>query len=353
MNKRELFEYVGNVHIHSLYSDGGESVADIAQAASENGLDFIVLNDHEYMMDSLHPEEEGVRGKVLVLMGIEIGERYHHYLAFNIREIIRGKGLSPQQVIDRVREQQGLGFLAHPFEQGMPFLEHSIAYTWNDLQVEGYTGIGIWNFLSRWKERVRSPIHGLWCLLFKHLSLKGPSRKTLAFWDGKCLERKVVAIGGSDAHGQAFSLGVLRFRPFSYRVLLNTINLHILLTEPLSAEFAEAKEQIFRTMGEGRLFIAHDGLESAKGFAFSYETSSGKTWRIGEEHDFEPGAIFVHCSAPCRIRLVRNGKAAGEWKGRSVRVKIGEKGVYRVEVEKHVPLFGWKAWIFSNPIYLR
>jgi predicted metal-dependent phosphoesterase TrpH len=73
MNNRELFEYVGNVHIHSLYSDGGGSVADIARAGSENGLDFIVLNDHEYMTDSLHLEEESLRGKVLVLMGLEIG----------------------------------------------------------------------------------------------------------------------------------------------------------------------------------------------------------------------------------------------------------------------------------------
>jgi hypothetical protein len=353
MNNRELFECVGNVHIHSLYSDGGGSVADIAQAASKNGLDFIVLNDHEYMTDSLHLEEEGLRGKVLVLMGIEIGERYHHYLAFNIREIIRGRGLSPQEIIDRVGEQQGLGFLAHPFEKGMPFHEHSIAYTWNDLEVERYTGIGIWNFLSRWKERVRSPMHGLWCLLFKQTSLKGPSRRTLAFWDSKCRERRVAAIGGSDAHGHAFSFGLLRFKPFSYRVLLNTINLHILLREHLSAEFTQAKEQIFRAIGQGRLFIAHDGLDSARGFAFSYETASRKTWHMGEEHDFEPGTVSVRLPASCRIRLVRNGKMAGEWKGRNVRVEIRQEGVYRIEVEKHVPLFGWKAWIFSNPIYLR
>ena len=72
MNKRKLFEYVGNVHIHSLYSDGGESVADIAQAASENGLDFIVLNDHEYMMDSLHPEEESLRSNLTQVFCCEL-----------------------------------------------------------------------------------------------------------------------------------------------------------------------------------------------------------------------------------------------------------------------------------------
>jgi len=353
MNKREGFEYVGNVHIHSRYSDGGESVAGIAHAAAENGLNFIGLNDHDYMTDSLHLEEEGFHENVVVLMGLEIGGRYHHYLAFNIREMIRGKDLSPQEVINRVKAHGGFGFLAHPFEKGMPFHDHSTAYTWNDLEVEGYAGISIWNYMSRWKERVRTPIHGLYYLLFKQWSLRGPSRETLAFWDRKCREGKVVAIGGSDAHGALFEWGALRFRPFNYRTLLNTVNLHLLLDERLSSDFKSAKEQIFGAMQEGRLFVAHDGLACARGFSFSYETVSGETWQMGEEHGFEPGTIHVHSPGLGRIRVVRNGVKLGEWRTREVRVAIKEEGVYRVEVEKRVPLFGWRQWIFSNPIYLR
>jgi len=353
MSKGKWFECVGNVHIHSRYSDGDGSVAEIAQAASENGLDFIGLNDHDYMSDSLHLEEEGFYDKVLVLMGLEIGGRYHHYLAFDVREMIKGKDLSPQEVINRVKAHGGFGFLAHPFEKGMPFHDNSTAYTWNDLDVEGYTGISIWNYMSRWKERVRTPIHGLYCLLFKRLSLRGPSRETLAFWDRKCRERKVVAIGGSDAHGGLFSWGPLRFRPFSYHTLLNTINLHLLLEKPFSGDFAAAKGQIFRTIEDGRLFIAHDGLAPARGFSFSYETVSGETWEMGEEHGFQEGSIVVRAPAQGRVRLVKDGEMTGEWKGREVRVEVTEQGVYRVEVEKCAQLFGWKPWIFSNPIYLR
>ena len=54
------FEYVGNLHIHSLYSDGAGSVRDIARTAQERDLDFIILNDHEYMTDSLHLKDEGI-----------------------------------------------------------------------------------------------------------------------------------------------------------------------------------------------------------------------------------------------------------------------------------------------------
>ena len=85
--------------------------------------------------------------------------------------------LSAQEIIDTVNEQGGFGFLAHPFEKGMPFSEKSVAYTWNDLSVTDYTGVCIWNFTSRWKERVKSLFHGFFFLGFKTQMLKGPSRK--------------------------------------------------------------------------------------------------------------------------------------------------------------------------------
>ena len=179
----ELIEYTGNLHIHSRYSDGAGTVPEIASVAQRLGLDFIIINDHEYMTHDLHLGDEGYYGDVLALMGLEVGERYHHYLAYDLKEMVKGHGSGPQEVIDRVNAQGGFGFLAHPFEKGMPFYEKSIAYTWNDLSVTGFTGICIWNFSSRWKERVRSIFHAVFFLLFKSRMLKGPDKKTMSFWD--------------------------------------------------------------------------------------------------------------------------------------------------------------------------
>ena len=142
------FEYIGNLHIHSLHSDGGGSVSEIAKAAARSGLDFICLNDHEYLTESFHTNEEGFHENVLVLVGLEIGKRFHHYLAYDIKDMVKSDGLTPQEVIDQVNGQGGFGFLAHPHEKGMPFSEKSLAYTWNDFSVEGYNGIDIWNFLG-------------------------------------------------------------------------------------------------------------------------------------------------------------------------------------------------------------
>jgi hypothetical protein len=47
------FECVGNLHIHTVHSDGKETVPQIAESAAKAGLDFITINDHSYMADAL------------------------------------------------------------------------------------------------------------------------------------------------------------------------------------------------------------------------------------------------------------------------------------------------------------
>jgi len=349
----DCFEIVGNLHIHSRYSDGTGTVPEIARSAKKAGLDFIILNDHDYMTKSLHLDDEGIYDGVRVLMGLEIGGRYHHYLAFGVSEMVRGKGLSPQSVIDLVNQKGGFGFLAHPFEKGMPFRENSIAYTWNDLSVTGYTGICLWNFSSRWKERVKSPLHGLFFLLFKTWMLKGPSRKTISFWDRACRQQRVAAIGGSDAHGAWFTWGRLNFVPLSYDHTLGSITVHLLLNTPLSKDFPEAKEQIYGALREGHLFIAHENLKSAAGFRFFY-TGEDKSRLIGgDAARFTPGNLSVQAPAGGVIRLMKDGALLRQWTERRVSLRVEERGVYRVAVYRRVPFFGLRPWIFSNPIYLR
>ena len=347
------FEYVGNLHIHSLYSDGGGNVSEIARSAARGGLDFICVNDHDYLTDSLHLEEEGFYGDLLVLIGLEVGERYHHYLAYDLKKMIKGHGFGPQEVIDQVSEQDGFGFLAHPFEKGMPFIEKSMAYTWNDLSVTGYTGICIWNFGSRWKERVKTALHGLFFLTFKNLTLKAPSTETLSFWDNLCQQKRVVAVGGSDAHGAIFRYALMSFTPLSYDALFRTINIHILLNRKMPKDFQEAKKEVYGAMKEGRLFIAQDGIFTAKGFRFSYSSDDGAGLVMGEEAPFHPGEFRVKLPGDGEIRLLKDGRLEKSWRRREAVYSVREKGVYRIEVYRHVFPFGWRPWIFSNPIYLR
>jgi len=349
-----VYEYVGNLHVHTVHSDGTATVSEIAGLAAGTGLDFICLNDHAHMTDALHLEDERFYEDVLVLVGLEIGVRYHHYLAYDLKQNINQDTDSPQQMIDSVSDQGGFGFLAHPHEKGMPFLEKSIAYTWNDLTVTGFTGICIWNFSSRWKERVRTLLHGLFFLMFKTRTFKGPSSETLSLWDTICQKRSVVAIGGSDAHGSHIKWGPFHFKPLSYEHTLNTVNVHVLLKRKLPKDPVKAKEDIYGALRAGRLFIAHDRLSPAKGFRFDFLSDDGSDLFMGEEDLFRGGGEFVvELPRHGEIRLIKDGTLFRKHRGREAIFTVRERGVYRVEVFLHFFLFGWRPWIFSNPIYLR
>ena len=305
------------------------------------------------MAKSLNLTNEGFYGKVLVLMSHEIGQRYHHYLAYDLKEVVNSNERGPQEVIDQVNSQGGFGFLAHPFEKGMPFTEKSVAYTWNDLSVTDYAGICIWNFSSRWKERIKTFFHGIFFLIFKSQTLKGPSQETLSFWDECCQNRRVTAIGGSDAHGALFYLGPIRFRPLSYDFLLNSINVHVFLKQRLHTDFEKAKHDIYEAIREGRSFIAHDNLFPAKGFRFYFISDDGSDLFMGEQDTFQKGNLVVELPCYGEIRLIKDGVLEKKWIGKEAVYNVKNKGVYRIEVNKHLSLFGWRPWIFSNPIYLR
>ena len=100
-----MYEYVGNIHIHSHYSDGSGSINQIAEAAQQVGLDFIIVTDHFTLAGK---KEEGYHHGVLVLVGMEINAECNHYLALNIDEEVPNHDHHPQAVIDQVREQGGL-----------------------------------------------------------------------------------------------------------------------------------------------------------------------------------------------------------------------------------------------------
>jgi len=347
------FEYRGNIHIHSDLSDGTASCVEIAEKAAAEGLDFICFNDHDFMLKSFNLDDEGFFGKMLVFMGLEIGRRHNHYLAFGVREITDSENLSPQEVIDEVKRQGGIGFLAHPFEKGMPFHEKSKAYTWNDLSVKGFTGICIWNFSSRWKEGVKSILHALFLIKFKSRTLKAPSDETMAFYDDLCRHRRVTAIGGSDAHASLFKWGPFTVTPLPYEFLFKAINIHVFINIKIFKDFSRARQDIYDAIREGRLFIANDDLYPAKGFRFNYLSDDGSDLQMGEEGGFYPGNLVIETPSRGEIRLFRDGVQINKRRGTEAVFPVTEKGVYRVEVYRRVSFFGWRPWIFTNPIYLR
>ncbi len=344
-----MYEYVGAIHMHSTFSDGTGEVPDIAKYAGEVGLDFILLTDH----NTLRALDEGFEkwyGNTLVLVGVEINdkENKNHYLAFGINEAFSTRTPAIKYVA-KVKEQGGIGFLAHPHEK-RKHKEHP-AYPWTEWDTEDFTGIEIWNHMSEWVENLteenkyRSFLHPL-------RTVSAPPKETLKVWDELNLKRKVVGIGGIDAHAHKYNLvGFLEVEIFPYKVLFKSIRTHILTDEPLkkgksTKDVETAKWQIYNTLKDGRCFFANDYVAESKGFRFFAE-HNGKKYQMGDTVPDSKNVklrVFLPI-AEAEIRLIRNGHSVEKTTGIDAEFVLEKKGVYRVEVYKDN-----RAWIFSNHI---
>ncbi len=345
-----MFEYVGALHIHSVYSDGSGEVKDIAQYANETGLDFILLTDHNTLR-ALHEGFEGWYGKTLLLVGCEINdkENKNHYLAFGINEPYSTR-IPAKEYVSKVKEAGGIGFIAHPNEKRSSMKEHP-AYPWTEWNTEDFTGIEIWNHMSEWMEGLTEQNKYNY-FLHPLKSISAPPSDTLEIWDKLNLKRKVVGIGGVDAHAHKVNVfGFVEMEVFPYKVLFKSIRTHILLNDELKIStephlINSAKKQIYKSLEEGRCFVSNSYHGDAKGFRFFAE--EGKNiYQMGDSIPLV-NDLKLQIEAPkenVNIRIIKNGEEILSTDSSFLEFLVKEKGVYRVEV-----YLNQNAWIFSNHI---
>src|SRR5512147_2932824 len=192
-------EIVGNLHMHTPYSDGAAYHAEIAQAAARAGLDFIVVTDHNVWVKG----PEGYHDGVLMLVGEEVHNarrwpQVDHLLVYGAEAEMSQCAANPQRLIEAVRERGGLAFIAHPFDYAVKFL-HEPGIAWVDWEVDGYHGLEIWNYMSEFKTRLPNKLMALWYARNPHLAIRGPFRATLNAWDQLLASgRRVTGIGNAD-----------------------------------------------------------------------------------------------------------------------------------------------------------
>jgi hypothetical protein len=362
-----LNEYVGHIHLHSTYSDGVATIEEIIRLANQAGLDFIIPTDHNVLVKGL----DGWYGNTLLLMGEEVHDRERrpessHYLALNIEEDVFPYAQDPQAVINAVNNQGGFGFLAHPIEYDTPPFVSEGNFSWRDWQVGGYTGLELWNYMSEFKSHLPNKAAAILFCYFPRLVMRGPYPDTLAKWDELLRERKIVVIGGSDAHGNTYRLGPLRRVVQPYDYLFHTVNTHILSQEAFNGQLTHDKRVVCDALKEGRCFVAYDLLGEPCGFRFTAESgdvgggkSSSTTSRaiMGQEIALQ-GEVSLEVHSPLRadIRLLRDGRIVARRWGKSLRWTTAampmKKGVYRVEAYRSF-LLRKRGWVFTNPIYVR
>lgn len=351
-----MYTYAGNIHIHTNYSDGTGTIDEIAAHAAAAGLSYIIITDHETLSGL---PEEGIRRGVVVLVGAELNKESHHYLAMDLERLLAGNEEDPQEMIDRVSAAGGLGFLAHPFEKGSPYIDKGKTYHWTYLPASGFTGLEIWNYTSYWRGRVTSiPRTIYWFFFNRKAAVDRPPPEGLVFWD-KCTCRgsKVTAIGSSDAHAARVRVALIPLVIFPYPFLFRTINTYLCLREKMSCNFAKAKKQIYAALREGCCYLSFDQLYPGRGFTFTANCdASGEAAAVmGEEIDWRQGLHLTVCCPTGRaeIRIIKNGSLVYRCSGAELKYRLSEPGVYRAEVY-YRPYWGKaRPWIYANPIYFR
>ncbi|MEM0214468.1 MAG: PHP domain-containing protein [Archaeoglobaceae archaeon] len=105
------------LHVHSKYSDGKDSVKKIVQIAVNKGIDVLSITDHDTIAGSLSAIELISEEKIpiVVIPGIEVSTESGHLLVYGVWKDIE-KGMKMDKTCKVIREIGGISVLAHPFD---------------------------------------------------------------------------------------------------------------------------------------------------------------------------------------------------------------------------------------------
>jgi len=335
------------VHLHSTHSDGTGTVPEIARAAARAKADVVLLTDHD-TLEAKRRGEEGWYGDVLLLAGEEVSPLgKNHYLAFGVDEHIRHRGLDACGITRAVRDAGGFGFAAHPFSEGFARFKRP-GMPFDGLDCDALHGIELWSFANDTGESLVSIPQMIRFLAAPGRMLDHPPERNMRRWDELCRERRVVAIGGLDAHQFGKRIGpVVPVRVMAYHRSFRYIRTHVLLSEPPAGELERDRELVFDALRTGRCYIAVDSVAPARGFSFEADDVP-----MGGEAPAGRRTLRVRTPLAARLRLLRDGAEIASTEGTSLDADVERPGVYRAEARREAK-GRERTWILSNPVYLR
>jgi hypothetical protein len=341
------------IHVHSTYSDGTATVPELLADAARNDRDAILLTDHDGL--SARAEGwEGWHGGVMLVVGTEITTAGGHLLAFGVERSPDLRAHPPAAAIAHVAAEGGICFAAHPFSAGSA-MSKTIGrpHPWEALEDPGLTGIELWSLITDSAERWRSPLEALRFLRDPAAALQAPEGERTRCWDALGAERRVVAIGGLDAHQSGLRLrGGRALSPMPNSRFFSYLSTHVLTREAPSGDASADSAALLAALAGGCCYLAMESEWPATGFGF--EASDGdRVVQMGAEVEAGLWTMRTRIPRPARLRLIRDGAVIAETADAiGLEREVHLPGIYRVEAwmssgARELP------WVISNPIYLR
>lgn len=353
----DFTEVKGVIHCHSAYSDGSGTVEQIATAANQAGLDFLVLSDHN-TLQGLIDGKEGWQGSTLILISQETSTPVGHLLSLNVPKDFDVKDKkTAQEMIDGTRNCGGIPILAHAVEGHWP---------WRDWNVTGYAGFETVNLAEMTLEHKKQlESLALEMIPFNHINYRHIYRVVLEKYPEVQLRKfdllsaktKLVMSAGSDAHAR-IQVGKKVYNIPPYKETFEALQTHLLLPEPLNKNLNHDKKLVYEAISKGHSFIGFDEYGTSTGFRFIAigEKSAGI---MGDSLPYQEGMhLNVSTAIPAEIapdkislRILRNSRVVATVRGTSLDYIPDRPGTYRAEAWTGEGSME-RVWILSNPIFL-
>ncbi len=364
-----VYDLAGSCHVHSTYSDGTGTVADIADAAARAGSDFVFLTDHSSIAARLHGEDGWrANGKTLIAVGAEIATDTGHLLVADIPNGFDLEAGVASDIMQRVRCAGGYGYIALPCD----LKDH-----WRNFDVREETfGLEVFNLSAVARTKINIPSFLLALARYRGQNpisafsfIAGRPTRELKLWDRLSFDAHerglpiVQAIGSIDAHA------VMRFGgkdyPYpTYEQIFKTCRTHALLPEPPSRTSDGSEHDLamlHSSLRSGHCYISYDNFGDPTGFSFQARTEKETVASMGDSYTMSSREkIIFEIRSPYRksiLKLFRNGKLIAKVRGQALTHAAPDPGVYRVEIFNYrlrigSLCLGTHPWIFSNPIQL-
>jgi hypothetical protein len=146
----------GDLHTHTLASDGSLTAEELARHAQRQGLDFLAITDHNQMVSrEALPQVAGIT----LIPGIEWTHYKGHATFLGVDRPYEGSfaANTPEEVVKRFeaeRERGALICISHPFDELCPFqfdmagLPFDCLEVWNGpMRVSNLQAMGLWQSL--------------------------------------------------------------------------------------------------------------------------------------------------------------------------------------------------------------
>lgn len=348
-------EWVGAIHVHTVASDGGGTLDEVAVAARDSGLDFLTITDHNVWA---MPTAE-YRAETLLVLGEEARVPAGHVLVLG--------GEDPALRITRRREAEeagsplgpsvssgpGLRVVAHPEGPAQPWLEWDPA---------AFDAIEIWNGDTDlrddgWRDWLKALLLLPTRPVSAMLELLDRPAATLSRWDDLLAEgHRIMGLCSVDAHSHV-PISDRVALPFpAYRDLFRLARQHVLLSGDPTGDAAHDADLVTEALRQGRSFCSFDGIADGSGLVVRARNTVGSA-TLGGRLAWEVGSVRIaattpEVSVPVLVRLFLDGVLVDEGAGPGYRSRpLPGPGAYRLEISL-VLARGVVPWIFTNPIWV-